>query len=74
MPRYKTRFDLTRDDIDVIEAALLASKAQLMSSTNETLDPAAPEVAKARQISDLLGRLHNQKIFYRPKSGAYISG
>ncbi len=27
-----------------------------------------------KQINDLLGRLHNQKNFFRPKSGAYIGG
>jgi hypothetical protein len=34
----------------------------------------APNCEEVNQIHDLLGRLHNQKVFYRPKSGPYISG
>ena len=29
---------------------------------------------EVRDIHDLLGRLHNQKRFYRPKHGVYVGG
>jgi len=60
MPKYNTKFDLTPDDMDLIETALRNA------TTDETIDP--------RDAQDLLGRLHNQKIFYRPKDRVYISG
>lgn len=59
MPKYNRSFTLTLEDIDLIEAALRAAKRE-------------PD-ADVRKLSDLLGRLHNQKIFYRPE-GTYISG
>ena len=74
MPSYNTQFELSVDDLDVIESALIKVKSELRQESiaaNSTLAPNCDEVS---QIHDLLGRLHNQKIFYRPKDGAYISG
>ena len=59
MPKPNTKFDLSVEDMDLIEAAVRKSQAE--------------DQDKAREIHDLLGRLHNQKTFYRPK-GIYISG
>lgn len=59
MPKYNTQFDLSLDDMEMIETAL-----QHVQSRG-TVEP--------RQVSELLGRLHNQKVFYRPK-GNYVSG
>ena len=64
MPAYNTKFDLTVADIDLIETALRAQ-----STPHQT-----PDTDTSRDVEDLLGRLHNQKIFYRPKSAAYVSG
>lgn len=61
MPKYNTRFDLTLKDMELIEAALQSAAA----NDDHAADP--------KDINDLLGRLHNQKIFFRPK-GQYISG
>lgn len=61
MPKYNTRFDLSLEDMDLIEKAL----QHVAANENGPADP--------REVSDLLGRLHNQKVFYRPK-GRYISG
>lgn len=58
--------ELSVDDMDLIEAALRARKAERTSD-----DQACGE---ARRIHDLLGRLHNQKVFYRPKRRTYIGG
>ncbi len=68
MPAYNKTFDLTPDDLDLIENALREKQRQLSANVNgkpcETL----------RGTHDLLGRLHNQKNFYRPKAQAYIGG
>jgi len=74
MPSYNTQFDLSVEDMDVIEQALREAKTKLSIASIDAAPDAAPKVQQARKIRDLLGRLHNQKVFYRPKSGAYISG
>lgn len=79
MARYNVNFELTVEDMELIEDALRRSKSELSSTVievpqaaNDTPD-AAPD-AKVRRIHDLLGRLHNQKVFYRPKSAPYVGG
>jgi hypothetical protein len=76
MPKYNRNFDLTLGDIDLIEAALNVVKRDLslgrdgsraLLPQDETADP-------IRDIDDLLGRLHNQKVFYRPSKEPYIGG
>lgn len=61
MPKPNNRFELSVDDIERIETALRARQTE------------TPEQTEQREINELLGRLHNQKTFYRPK-GAYVSG
>ncbi|RBI73101.1 hypothetical protein DQW77_09635 [Roseovarius sp. TE539] len=81
MTRYNSQFELTVDDVELIEAALRREKADLSSqlieeAAQDEIDEAAandPD-ASLRRISELLGRLHNQKVFYRPRSGAYVGG
>lgn len=74
MPRYNKNFKLSIEDIDIIENALknkmeLLSKQKLVEN-----DSSVKEVEnKIKDIHDLLGRTHNQKIWYRPK-GIYVSG
>lgn len=70
MPKYNKTFELSVEDLDLIEDALRATK---LSATQAELK-AAPATEKARQIHDLLGRLHNQKTFYRPAKGTYVGG
>lgn len=74
MPSYNTQFELTVDDMDVIEEALREVNAKLTTQALAANDTEAPKAEKSRRIHDLLGRLHNQKRFFRPKTGAYISG
>ncbi|WP_299788791.1 hypothetical protein [uncultured Marivita sp.] len=81
MPGYNTKFDLTVEDMELIEDALRTTKRSLNSAVIEqAADPLRPcentrDVdASMKRINDLLGRLHNQKNFYRPKGGAYIGG
>ena len=59
MPKPNRQFDLNVDDLELIETALRKAKSQ-------------PDM-DAREIHDLLGRLHNQNEFFRP-SGTYVSG
>jgi hypothetical protein len=76
MPKYNRNFDLTLADIDLIEAALSVVKRDL-SLGREGARALLPEQAQndpLREIDDLLGRLHNQKIFYRPTDTPYVSG
>ena len=75
MPQYNEMFQLSVDDMDLIETALrrtqhALSQEQLVQSDEGKGD----HVETIRQIRELLGRLHNQKIFYRPKDSVYIGG
>lgn len=40
----------------------------------ELIENALLAQPQTQEIQDLLGRLHNQKIWYRPKQGIYIGG
>ncbi|WP_299045445.1 hypothetical protein [uncultured Tateyamaria sp.] len=70
MPKYNKTFELTVEDLDLIEDALRASKNAAIN--NDLALSAAND--NVRQIHDLLGRLHNQKTFYRPAKGPYVGG
>ena len=61
MPRPNRTFDLSVDDVERIETALRAVQSE------------TPEETEQRQINELLGKLHNQKTFFRPK-GSYVGG
>tara|TARA_R110002012_G_scaffold23238_1_gene79009 strand:- start:1244 stop:1477 length:234 start_codon:yes stop_codon:yes gene_type:complete len=77
MAKHNRNFELTIDDIDLIEAALHVTKRDLsMDALNGTqaMLPADATEDSLRKIDDLLGRLHNQKIFYRPAKGTYLGG
>ena len=61
MAKPNENFKLTVQDVEHIENAL---RLRMGISTLE----------ERREISDLLGRLHNQKMWYRPNSETYVSG
>lgn len=63
MARYNKNFQLSLSDMEVIETALRAAQRD---GTQTPFD--------AKAISAVLGNLHNQKTFFRPKDGVYISG
>ncbi|WP_411352285.1 hypothetical protein PNH50_03875 [Leisingera aquaemixtae] len=71
MPQYNDMFELSVADMELIETALQTARDALSESL-----PAAGsgEDDTLRRIHDLLGRLHNQKIFYYPKGKVYVSG
>jgi len=81
MPRYNRSFELSIHDVDLIEEAMRArgrelSKMRLALSDENPADLERIRVIEEdqRENEELLGRLHNQKTFYRPNGGAYVSG
>ena len=85
MSKPTTEFNLGLRDIDLIEDAInlvIARRSSAMSSLTEdkvenTTDMAAYKEIR-QEVADLrclLGRLHNQKNWYRPQTKtAYVSG
>ncbi len=81
MAAYNRNFELSVQDLEVIEAALREKKRELSEQAHEEHCAVRNEVQiceetteEVRVIHDLLGRLHNQKVFYRPRSQPYIGG
>lgn len=83
MARYNVNFELSVEDMELIEGALRRSKSELstqrfgvqaLEDASQADKPADQSGDEIRKIHDLLGRLHNQKVFYRPKAAPYISG
>ena len=81
MPRYNRQFSLSIADVDLIEEALRARGRELsrMRLALSEENPAHLESIRVieqdqRENEELLGRLHDQKIFYRPAKAVYVSG
>lgn len=83
MVKPNTTFNLSVDDIDLIEEALNFQLGRLLerrqTHTESTILPET-ELESVKYIDyqisnvrELLGNLHNQKNWYRPK-GIYVSG
>ncbi len=68
MPQYNDMFELSVEDMELIEQALRQAMASYSIEADETNEDTI------RRMHDLLGKLHDQKIFYRPKTGSYIGG
>ncbi|MEM6407086.1 MAG: hypothetical protein AAF700_01575 [Pseudomonadota bacterium] len=71
MPAYNTKFELTPEDLELIEDALRQKQRELSEAASTGCEV---NRRAARGTHDLLGRLHNQKVFYRPKRAAYVGG
>lgn len=71
MPAYNDKFELDLGEMDLIEDALRQQVKALSLSRGDAAD--IDQERKLRAMKTLLGRLHNQKVFYRPKQG-YIGG
>ena len=85
MSKPNTVFNLGLRDIDLIEDALNSVIARRSSTMNMLVEstikntsemPVYQEIRQeVSELRDLLGRLHNQKNWYRPKNEAvYVSG
>jgi hypothetical protein len=68
-----TTFTLSVKDMKIIEDAL---RNKLMRRSQRILEGEDPEIllTEAKEINELLGRLHNQKAWYRPSKGIFVSG
>jgi len=62
MAKPNENFNLTVRDVELIEVSLRLRMT--LSESQET----------KREINELLGRLHNQKMWYRPAKETYVSG
>ena len=70
-PNYN--FKLSVKDIKIIEDALrnkVGRRAERMMNGED----AKVLQTETKEINDLLGRIHNQKSWYRPQQGVYVSG
>lgn len=56
-----TQFKLSVEDIDIIEKAL----RDYMRNVKDT---------DQQEIQKVLGKIHNQKNWYRPKTNTYVGG
>ena len=84
MAKANTAFELSIEDLDVIERALRIKKRDLSRKRLEVMRvKAAPNTEESkltgledtlRTVHDLLGRLHNQKNFFRPADTPYVGG
>jgi hypothetical protein len=63
MVKPNTTFNLSLDDMEVIENSLRAAQSNKGSVSSD-----------AKRISEVLGNLHNQKSFFRPRNVAYVGG
>jgi hypothetical protein len=81
MPKFNRSFDLSIADVDLIEEALRARGRELsnmrlaLSESNPAhLDSIRVIESDLREGEALLGRLHEQKVFYRPSNSVYVGG
>ena len=67
------KFELSVQDMKIIETAL---QNKLSRRAERIMQGEDAEIiqTEAREIRKLLGRLHNQKNWYRPSKGIYVSG
>lgn len=79
-----TKFTLSVKDVELIEQALKYQLGRLSESRlthvqstivpEDKLESVKRIDSEVKEVYNLLGRLHNQKNWYRPKSETYISG
>jgi len=70
MPNYQDKFTLDVSDIDLIEQALRSEIAQELDTVSES--PQYASTPKERKIGALLGKIHNQKIYYAVASDSNV--
>ena len=85
MPKANTSFDLDVRDVELIENALNSiitkqSSTIISSASNSNTVPRQETCpveinGQIAELRDLLGKLHNQKVWFRPKNRfAYVGG
>ena len=75
MSKYQENFTFDILELDIIEEAL-RTQAELESRSSNAGDgqKIQPTTAKAKQIQELLGKIHNQKKFYANVSKEFHPG
>ena len=73
MPHFNPNIELGIHDMDLIEDALRHAKQRLSIPGGPDAN-AAIAGRSVREIDELLGRLHNQKVFFRPSKTPYVGG
>ena len=73
MVKANEKFNLSIRDIEIIEQALRAKAGRrgLAIANGETSPQLREEL---RELQELLGRIHDQKVWFRPKNKVYVSG
>ncbi len=73
MVKANEKFNLSIRDIEIIEQALRAKAGRrgLAIANGETSPQLREEL---RELQELLGRIHDQKVWFRPKNKIYVSG
>ena len=73
MVKANERFNLSIRDIEIIEQALRAKAGRRgLAIANGETSPQLKE--ELRELQELLGRIHDQKVWFRPKNKIYVSG
>ena len=73
MVKANKNFNLSIRDIEIIEQALRAKAGRRgLAIANGETSPQLKE--ELRELQDLLGRIHGQKVWFRPKNKIYVSG
>ena len=65
---FNTNFKVGMRELDIIEASLQQRVDELSKNPCKNKD------AEIAEIRGVLGNLHNQKVWYRPKTSVYIGG
>lgn len=74
MTKPNFRFDLSLEDIDLIESCL-SDQIRVLSERRWTHPNEHSEIdSRIKDIQELLGKIHNQKIWYRPRKKTYVGG
>ena len=81
---YNKSFKLDPSEIELIEICLRKEQSRIVASRQTTIDSTIvppDQISSVREydeeiknITTLLGRLHEQKNWYRPKDKVYVSG
>ena len=74
--KYANSFKVNPQEMEVIEKALNYTLAVCLDELNTLPQGEEAETLRSniREVNELLGSLHNQKNWFRPKSSVYISG
>ena len=71
---YNTNFEMGLKELEIVEDALRFRLNQLSKMSTSNSKICLTEKKEITEIQSVLGSLHNQKLWYRPKDKPYVSG